>query len=188
MTVTSSKYARRDGDLYTEEPWATEALLRRFPMAGLHVWEPAAGRHSMAGVLRGAGARVTTSDTDGHRRHDFRFDFLAGGDPPVGRRVDAIVSNPPYGPGNRDAVRFLRLALARCEGTVALLLTAKFDHAKGRVDVFRDCPRFRAKIALVDRIAFFDGQSGTEDHAWFIWGPKGNRTRPTMFWEGREPS
>ena len=155
MTVTASNYARRENDLYQTEPWATEALLRHFPVVGMTVWEPAAGNHLMADVLRDAGATVVTSDIATYdREHDQWFNFLGTGFNVWRTGADAIVTNPPYGKGNRDAVRFAELALERCSGTVALLLTAKFDFGKTRHHLFRDNPRFAAKIALVDRISW----------------------------------
>ena len=187
MTVTASNYARAENDLYQTEPWATEALLRRFPVDGLRVWEPAAGNHLVADVLREAGAEVVTSDIATYDRpHDATMDFLkprfAYKNPPH----DAIITNPPYGRGNRDAVKFAELALERCSGLVALLLTAKFDFGKTRTHLFRDNPRFIAKIALLDRISWAgNGETGTEDHAWYVWG--GTLIEPVreMYWEGR---
>lgn len=173
MTVVASKYARRENDLYQTEPWATRALLQFFPVVGLTVWEPAAGNHLIADVLRESGAaKVFTSDIATYDRpHDGLYDFLT----PIRQirtKCDAIITNPPYGPGNRDAVRFARMALQRCSGLVALLLTAKFDFGSSRRDLFRDNPRFRAKIALTDRLSWtLDGETGTEDHAWYTWSP-----------------
>ncbi len=190
MTVVASNYARKENDLYQTEPWATDALLRHFPVAGKRVWEPAAGNHLMADVLRENGATVTTSDIKTYdRQHSLIFDFLA--DPVAGRTgviADAIITNPPYGKGNRDAVRFAERALARCTGMVALLMTMKFDSGKTRVHLLRDNPRFAAKIVLLDRIQWFPGDTtGTEDHAWFVWGPAGFPVAaPRLIYEGRE--
>jgi hypothetical protein len=186
MTVTASNYARRENDLYQTEPWATEALLRHFPVAGRKVWEPAAGNHLMADVLRDAGAAVVCTDVTTYgREHEQEFDFLG---PYFGTSkgpFDAIVTNPPYGKGNRDAVRFAELALERCAGTVALLLTAKFDFGKTRHHLFRDNPRFAAKIALVDRLSWtLDGETGTEDHAWYVWRPTTAPIRPPVLLYG----
>lgn len=189
MTVTASNYARTANDLYQTEPWATEALLRNFPVDGLTVWEPAAGNHLMADVLRERGATVLTSDVATYDRpHGCLFDFLtpSGGYP--WHDVGAIVTNPPYGKGNRDAVRFAALALERCAALVALLLTAKFDFGNTRRHLFRDNPRFCAKIALVDRLSWtLDGETGTEDHAWYVWAPvTAPHGKPIMLWEGRK--
>lgn len=188
MTVVSSNYARKENDLYQTEPWATEALLRHFPVwPGVVVWEPAAGNHLIADVIREHGAKVITSDIATYdRTHDYMLDFL---DPQTAfQACNAIVTNPPYGKGNRDAVTFARLALRRCAGWVALLLTAKFDFGKTRAGLFADNDRFCAKIALVDRIQWFPGEtSGTEDHAWYIWGPSpGNGGGARLIYEGRD--
>lgn len=186
MTVVKSNFSRQVNDLYRTERWATEALLKNFPVSGLTVWEPAAGGHDMADVLRDHGATVMTSDIATYDRpHDALFDFLVDR-PHTEPTINAIITNPPYGKGNRDAVAFAKLALERCDGLVALLLTAKFDFGKTRRRLFADCDRFWAKIALVDRIQWFPGDTtGTEDHAWYVWGPKGARYTPSMFWEGR---
>lgn len=185
MTVTASNFERRANDLYQTEPWATEALLRHFPVAGLTVWEPAAGNHLMADALRENGASVITSDIATYDRpHDFTWDFL-GSSGGSGVMPGAIITNPPYGKGNRDAVRFAELALGRCDGMVALLLTAKFDFGKTRRHLFQDNHRFMAKIALLDRISWAgNGETGTEDHAWYVWGP-GNYDHACMLWGGK---
>lgn len=190
MTVVASNYARKENDLYQTEPWATEALLRHFPVSDAVVWEPAAGNHLMADVLREAGAIVVTSDIATYDRpHSAMFDFIADtNEAPI--VASSIITNPPYGKGNREAVRFCELALERCDGLVAMLLTAKFDFGKTRHHLFRDNPRFCAKIALVDRIQWFPGDTtGTEDHAWYVWTDEDRVQRqygkPVMYWEGR---
>lgn len=171
MTVVASNFERRTNDLYETEAWATEALLASFPLAGKAVWEPAAGNHKMADVLAAHGAQVFTSDVVTYDRlHNDLFDFLS--DREDYDVYDAIVTNPPYGRGNRTAREFAEKALGRCAGIVALLLTAKFDSGKTRRHLFADNPRFLAKIVLVDRIQWFAGDTtGTEDHAWYVWGP-----------------
>ena len=183
MTVTASNYARAANDLYQTEPWATEVLLRHFPVAGLGVWEPAAGNHMMADVLRQHGAQVATSDIVTYdREHDAIRDFLSPGY--AGPEFCAIITNPPYGKGNRDAVRFAELALERCDGMVALL-PAKFGFGKTRRHLFQDNRRFMAKIALLDRISWAgNGETGTEDHAWYVWG-SGEYSHARMLWGGK---
>jgi predicted RNA methylase len=116
------------------------------------------------------------------------FDFLSDSLRAGPRFLDAIITNPPYGKGNRDAVLFAEQALARCEGLVALLLTAKFDFGKTRRHLFADNMRFRAKIALLDRISWAgNGATGTEDHAWYVWESLERMTLgwPTIYYEAR---
>lgn len=175
MTVVASRYVRQVNDLYETPAWVTEALLRHLPdLSGRAVWEPAAGNHRLADVLREHWVFVVTSDIETYSMpHDMTLDFFSA---EAGNHKlpahDAIITNPPYGRGNRDAVTFARLALKRCPGWVALLLTAKFDSGKTRTDLFRDNLRFAFKITLLDRIQWFNGpHGGTEDHAWFVWRP-----------------
>lgn len=188
MTVVASNFERRTNELYETEAWATEALLRFVSIDGKTVWEPAAGNHAIADVLRRHGAEVVTSDIATYdRRHDATIDFLEKRFSYKNPKHNAIITNPPYGKGNRDAVRFAELALERCSGLVALLLTAKFDFGKTRVRLFRDNPRFVGKVALLDRIQWFPGDTtGTEDHAWYIWHPADAiKLVPVMNWAER---
>lgn len=200
MTVVASKYARLRNDLYQTEPYATNALLRHFPVKGLRLWNPGAGNHLMSDVMREAGADIVASDIQTYDRpHDFEFDFLENRPeivtPVLQRvgRIDGIFENPPYGHCNATAVKFTERALERCDGMVAMLLTMKFDSGKGRVHLFRDNPRYLGKIVLLDRLRWFPGQEdqkndGTEDHAWQIWGPTPwFRRHPRTWWEARRP-
>ena len=188
MTVVASNFARKENELYETESWATFALLRNYPVAGLKVWEPAAGNHKMVGALKARDADVFASDIATYSMPHVEFDFFSGDILSPVTKCDAIITNPPYGKGNREAVRFAELALERCDGMVALLLTAKFDFGKTRMHLFRDNPRFAAKIALVDRIQWFPGDTtGTEDHAWYVWGPLGKPIAPRLLYEGRVP-
>ena len=158
-------------------------------VSGMTIWEPAAGNHLMADVLNDMGATVRTSDIATYdRQHNEIIDFLNFDAPASLWCPDAIITNPPYGKGNRQAVRFCELALERCNGLVAMLLTAKFDFGKTRRHLFRDNPRFCAKIALVDRIQWFPGDtSGTEDHAWYVWSsaPGFGAGKARLIYEGR---
>lgn len=194
MTVVASNYARVENDLYQTEPWATEAFTRFFPVMGRRVWCAAAGNHLMADVLIEHGADVMTSDLKTYdREHDFEFDFLKDYPanvplPGDGEDFD-IIENPPYGLQNKDAARFARLALKRCAGTVALLLTAKFDSGKTRLDLLANNPRFTAKIVLIDRVQWFPGTDmvGTEDHAWFVWTARRPTRDPALLYAERLP-
>jgi len=186
MTISASGYVREPNELYETEPWVTRALLRRFPpLRGRNIWEPAAGNHKIADVLLWEGANVFTSDiVEYDKKHDTILDFMK---PMAGMSAYDIITNPPYGPGNRIAAQFARLALQRTEGWIALLLTAKFDFGKARRDLFADNPRFAFKIALTDRIQWFPGEnSGTEDHCWLVWGPRNMLlTTPVLYYEGK---
>lgn len=194
MTVTKSKYALKKNDLYETEPWASGVCCKVLSRLGLwrggRIWEPAAGNHKMVGVLMKHGAsEVFTSDICAYTQpHDALFDFLEEDiTPPIDGDYD-LFTNPPYGHNNMLAARFARLALRRTRGYVALLLTAKFDFGSTRTDLFRDNDRFAAKIALLDRVSWEgNDKTGTEDHAWYIWGLAGQSYDPKLFYE-RNPA
>lgn len=188
MTHAASGYDRPANELYETPAWVTRALLRHFPVdLGVSVWEPAAGNHAIADVLAASGAIVITSDVFTYsRRHAFVADFLAADGPSV--EADRIVTNPPYGHTNRTAEKFARRALDRCDGFVAMLCTAKFDFGKTRADLFADNYRFAAKIALTDRINWFDGgeHDNTESHAWYCWSRVGFYRCPRLLYAGND--
>ncbi len=192
MTVRASNFAPRPNDFYETEPWAVEALVRALVQLELWqpdavIWEPAAGNHAIAKSLKRAGAaEVLCSDIHTyHRPQSFLFDFTSDDAPSRDVHDAPIITNPPYGRQNRLAVRFAEIALARTSGYVALLLTAKFDFGITRKHLFRDCPRFRARVALLDRVSWAgNDKTGTEDHAWFIWGPAAAQPRPPVLLYG----
>jgi hypothetical protein len=170
VTVVPSGYDLPKNELFQTPAWVTRALLRVVALRGLRIWEPFAGCHQMADVLRDAGNVVITSDIATYEReHDHLIDFF--GPHVCTSPFDALVSNPPYGHTNRKAEAAARLALERCSGVVALLCTAKFDFGKQRRDLFADNPRFACKIALTDRVNWFEGgeYDNTESHAWYVW-------------------
>ncbi len=172
MTVTQSAYDLKENEFYPTEKWVTRALLRAVPELAMQLefWEPSAGDHAIACVLKSLGASCWTSDiADYGVAHDEICDFFDQNASPG--RVN-IVSNPPYGRRNNTAVKYARHALRICSGYVALLLTAKIDSGVTRTDLFRDNDRFLGKVVLLDRISFErNGKGGTEDHAWYIWSP-----------------
>jgi len=188
VTVTASKYERRENEFYPTEQWAVESLIMTLKALGLWrdggtIWESAAGSHALVQPFYHAGAKtVITSDIEeyGHK-HTFFMDFIKDNAPPEPEDGEPqielvdfdLITNPPYGHGNHLAKKFARRALDLCDGYVALLLTAKFDSGITRTDLFEDNKRFCAKLTLLERISFMgNGEGGTEDHAWYIWGPR----------------
>jgi hypothetical protein len=186
-------YARVERDLYPTPSWVTEALLRHVDVAGMVIWEPAAGRGDMAQVLRGRARRVHCTDIE-TRGYPLAcpIDFTERS-----RRYaplfDAIVTNPPFGPRGTLATAFIQMGLWHLERRgefLALLLPADFDSAGGRRELFGDCPRFAAKLVLTKRIVWFSRSDGVteapkENHAWFIWRAEA-RGRPVLLYADGE--
>lgn len=175
MSVANSQYDRIAGDKYFTPEWATTALLtvERFTK----VWDPAGGDGGIVNALPvfiDSWASDIAPDAPAVVERDF-FDC-----------TDAngfdIITNPPYGPGSRLAVKFIEHALKLTQGhggKVAMLLKVGFDSAPGRVRLFRDHPAFAAEHRVIKRIAWsnlpakYDAKGNligpTEHHSWMIW-------------------
>jgi len=175
MSQRVSGYERAERDFYPTPEWVTRALIAHLPERVKSVWEPAAGDGRMAAALHEAGYRVWATDIapqqpGAHLVNE--ADFFA---PPAGRfSAEAIITNPPYGPGGRMAQKFIGHALQRMRpacGVVAMLLSVDFDSGRTRQWLFGDCPAFATKLVLMERIVWFDGgkHGPSKNHAWFIW-------------------
>lgn len=191
MTQQQSGYERQPLDLYQTPEWIAAAIAEIVPLAGRIIWEPSVGHGKLAAAMRDLGATVIGSDiVDYGSSHQHGiFDFLAEGPAPeFARSIHGIVTNPPYGKRNVDAVRYAERALTRIPsgGFVVLLLPADFDHAKTRRHLFGDCPHFSGCITLRRRIQWFeDGEhSNTQSHKLFIWqrSPIGQRLAPSIWY------
>ena len=174
MGKHETSFERVERDLYPTPAWVVDALAQHVDLAGKVIWEPAAGTGSMVKALRATGAaRVIATDiVQRDYPLDYTFDYTSERNPKL-PRIDLTVTNPPFGQGNRLAVKFIEAGLRR-GGTLALLLPIDFDSAKTRAHLFSDCPSFLCKIVLRRRIVWFDRTDGTkeapkENHCWCIW-------------------
>jgi hypothetical protein len=169
-------YVRVERDAYPTPPWCVRALAEFIALEGRTIWECAAGDRRMARALEAEGARVFTSDIEPHDGLDAVFDFLSPDLPPGLGRYDGIVTNNPWGKGNRLAVAFVEAGLRRIAdngGPVALLLPADFDSGVSRLHLFQH-PFFLARIALTDRPVWFERTDGEkaqpkENTVWNVW-------------------
>lgn len=167
-------YERQDRDFYPTPTWVFQAVLKHVRFSNA-IWECASGNGLPASFLQAEGYTVYRSDIHPIADPDARMlDFLNEPCPwPV--KLD-IVTNPPYGAGNRMAEAFIRRAFeyAKPNGTkIAMLLPVDFDSAATRTDMFRDCPAYWGQIVLLDRIKWFNTpgtrNSPSANHAWFVW-------------------
>ena len=121
MSQRNSGFARRPNEDYPTPFWVAAALAHRLRRRARRVWEPAAGDGGLAHSLEALGFEtIATAD-----------DFLGYAAPPL-ERVDAIVTNPPYGDDRhcKVACAFIRHALALEIPLVAMLLKIDFDSAR----------------------------------------------------------
>jgi hypothetical protein len=186
-------------DLYpTRERWVTEALLAHIDLRDLVVWEPAAGCGDMAEVLKSSGAErvICTDIVDRGYPLDAIHDFTSRRRPDFAERVHAIITNPPGGPRNTTAERFIEMGLRHIwhGGLLALLLPTDFDSAGRRRHLFGGCRWFAGRIVLTRRIVWFERQDGAreapkENHMWAVWQRTALRRPPppmTLYGPGRD--
>jgi len=170
-------YARVERDLYPTPPWVVAALAEHVELRGLTVWEPASGGGDMVKALRLAGCSVYATDVV-DRGQDEVLDFLLMAQVPKLADFDAIITNPPFGVGGRLATAFIETGIRhvskRPGRLLALLLSVDIDSAKTRAGYFGDCPEFVGKVALRQRVVWFQRDDGIreapkENSAWFLW-------------------
>jgi hypothetical protein len=156
-----SGYQRQPDEDYATPPWVVQVAAQYLRKHCPHIWAPADKESSpLVLALRAAGFSViATAD-----------DFLLRNSVPY-PRVDAVVTNPPFGTGGKLACQFIAHALELVP-IVALLLRIDFDSGKTRAGLFRDCRAFAHKIVLLDRIVWFEREGApgpSENHCWMIW-------------------
>jgi hypothetical protein len=159
MSQRHSEYPIRDRWDYPTPPWVTRVLIPYLPKRIRYIWEPAPGGGKIVRALRAEGYTVF-----GNRRDFLKCEELP--DP----RVQAIITNPPYGGGGHLGRLFIEHALAFNTATTYMLLRVDFDSARTRQHLFGQCSGFAGKIVLLNRIDWWKGPaSSSTNHAWFVW-------------------
>lgn len=172
-TLIASGYKRLARDAYnTVDERLLAQLLARCSVTGLRIWEPAAGQGHLARALRAAGAQcVIESDIESG------YDFFSL--QPRRGEIDAIVTNPPYGPRGATLVAFIEHSLRVLpEGWIVILTPWGFSACEGVQDGRRkllDSPRFYAMTLPRFRPRWISGTTEQPRHAfsWCIWAPTG---------------
>jgi len=179
VTVRGADYKRKKNDAYQTPPEAVAPLLATISFSE-RVCDPCSGKGNILRVLKAKGHLVGGGDiTRGYDflLHKFRW---PGHD---------VVTNPPFGGrSGKTAVAFVKRALevTAPEGKVAMLLPVDFDSGGSREIIFGMCPHFSAKIILLNRIRWFRNQSGSTNHAWYVWNHKSNQNPPIILYAKQE--
>lgn len=173
-------------DDFPTPPWATRALMeflasRNIPLQMMSVWEPAAGRGDMLGVLKQTFGRWEGTDLypypikDSWVRHG--VDFIGPSGLEFGRGMwgngpDWVITNPPF----NVAKAFADTALAFARTGVALLCRLQFlegGDRSGRAQLFREKPPAYV-LQFCERVPMFKARldpkgSTATAYAWFVW-------------------
>jgi hypothetical protein len=172
MVMRGANYPRKPDEFYETPAETTRVLLDMIEFNKRRVVDPAFGNLAILRVLNEY--KYTTAGSDLAKGYNFLADRFRW------RNCD-IVTNPPFGPGGRTAVDFIARALdvtSLWDGKIAMLLPVDFDSGSTRYRLFGNCPVFAGKIVLTNRIRWFNGKSGSTNHAWFVW----DRTHQGLPW------
>lgn len=185
-------------DDFPTPPWATRALIEcvlpqvalQYAFGVMSVWEPAAGRKIMSGVLGEYTDRVWTSDV--HQYDGAPLDCVGsfvGEGPDVaqwnGRGAappDWVITNPPF----RLACEFFERAIDVANMGVALLVRSNWAEGADRyARVFAKHPPL-AVAQFVERVPMVRGRwdpdaSTATAYAWFVW-LRGTSAETRMLW------
>jgi hypothetical protein len=181
----ASNFEREEGDRYWTEPWVPGVLLNAWDIPEGRIWEPAAGRGDIVGVLQDFGFETFASDID-------MSEYL--GPDPCGMvdflnadlqallyahrddKITSIITNPPY-KGNL-ADDFVAQALHLMEDelieTAAFLLRAEWNAAKKRA-MFFDHEFYAGEVVLRKRPRWDWWYTDKSEHgprhnfSWFVW-------------------
>jgi hypothetical protein len=165
---TIKRFADLNGpDFFPTPPWATYALIDNEKFIG-DIWESACGNGAMSQVLDQTSQNVLSSDLYDRGFGETGIDFLTSD-----RRIDNIITNPPY----NAAEGFVRSGVRLAHSKFALLLRLAFLEGANRANtIFSECPPSRVWV-FSERITFYPAGavqqgSGTTAYAWFVWDKK----------------
>jgi len=176
QSLVGSSAGRPDDDFYRTPPEATHALLDRERFDGI-IWEPACGDGAICSVLAERGYDVLATDLIDRGYGEGGHDFFSS---PY--TAQNIVTNPPY----KFAERFVRHALDRTTGKVAMLLKLQFLEGVKRKALFEQTP-LRTVYVFSKRLSMYrngdrDGYyTGMIAFAWYVW-EHGYQGSPTISW------
>lgn len=206
-SLYGSDYERNENERYFTHPWVTNALVRHLPdyLGERKVWEPAAGRGDMTGVLMDQGYDVFSSDID---LTEFQYETGPGKAEVIDfletenkfewcEEYSAIITNPPYGGGNvlyegrkiPPSEAFVRKALSTGIDYVAMVLRSEFNSAATRTDLFLPGSNFVYEIVLTKRPRWDwwykekSDANARHNFSIFVWDSRFDGSS-TQFWEG----
>ena len=143
---TIKRFADLEAQIFSPTPaWATHALIDNEKFSGT-IWESACGNGAMSRVLEKTGCSVVSSDLYDRGFGETGIDFLT-----ASRRLDNIVTNPPY----NSAEGFVRAGVQKATQKFALLLRLAFLEGANRANtIFSKTPPNRVWV-FSERITFY---------------------------------
>lgn len=170
-------------DYYGTDPRSTKALLQ-VETFNHNIWEPCAGHHLIANVLKENGYEVKTTDIADYGFGDELSNFLEFN----GAFAGDIVTNPPYGLSTDFAIKALEVVKPGAK--VAMFLRTLFLEGESRYNkLFKENPPKYVYIFInrqtSSKVDDFSVGSAVS-YSWFVW-EKGFNGEPTIKFIKSEP-
>jgi hypothetical protein len=163
QSIVGYSKKRAKYDYYTTPPYATEALIAVEAFPGV-IWEPACGNGAISKVLLANNLSVISSDLINRGYGEWGVDFLT-----ADRRVDHVITNPPYSLGQE----FVEHSLLCATHKVAMLLKVNFLEGVRRRKMFESTPLKKVWVFSKRVTQLKDDQllenGGMMCFAWFVW-------------------
>jgi methylase of polypeptide subunit release factors len=163
QSIVGYSAQRAEHDFYPTPEYVTRDLLARERFIG-NIWEPACGDGAIAKVFVEHGFDVIATDLVNRGYGEHGKDFLQ-----ENRRVNNIVTNPPYSLGEK----FVRHSLSQTDGKVAMFLKLVFLEGLSRRQMFESSPLARVWVYSKRVTQHRNGESkqysGMMCFAWFVW-------------------
>lgn len=174
--MRASGYDRVVADWYCEPAWCVEAMLDVEEFVG-RSWDPSCGGGNIPKTMLARGLDCVGSDIEDRGYGETGLDFFASE-----RRVDNIVSNPPY----EGIERYIDHALNLASRKVVLLARLALLEGIKRRHLFQTWPLARVLVSS-RRISMPPGgtdivaKGGSVAYAWFVF-ERGNAGPPIIGW------
>lgn len=190
-----SRFARKDDDFYPSPSWCFELAVQMMQHIdpSLLAWENACGDGAGSRVLESAGYTVRSTDLVDRGYGLGGVDFL---NVSRAKRVDWIVTNPPYMKGLIDAFIARCLEWARVWGCgVAMLVRNEWDCAgakPNRGPLLEQSGIYVGKLVLTQRPRWFpkteDDNAPRHNYCWLFWHGEHGAYGPGKIWYQRKRS
>lgn len=175
QSIVGYSPSRAEHDFYPTPEYVTRDLLAREKFVG-RVWEPACGDGAIAKVFVEHGFEVIATDLIDRGYGKSGRDFFL-----ENRKVENIVTNPPYSLGEK----FVRHALELTTRKVAMFVKLVFLEGQSRRQLFETSPLARVWVYSKRVTQHRNGESkqysGMMCFAWFIW-EHGYTGEPIIKW------
>lgn len=174
--MLASGYPRHADDWYQESRECVDLILDKEPLEGVS-WDPSCGEGNIPKAIMARGLPCLASDICDRGFGIPYCDFFS-----VNRRVDNVVSNPPYG----VMQKFVEHALMQATQKVIIVAPLNFLESQARAEFFGTTPLkkvyvSRKRLSMPPGGTGIKAKGGIKAYGWFVW-ERGHTGSPELKW------